>query len=185
MDFGDEHMIKSLLLSEKTTLNTFQKALLLSVILGASSLISFKTPFMPVPWIIQNQLCLMIGFVFGARVGFLTALFFLIEGALGAPFFSLGRSGPGMVFGPTGGYLIAYPLASFCAGALKKILPQKPWATFLNLVGSNLIIYLVGICQLTLFVGLQKAILLGFVPFVAIDLIKSVIATSILHLRKI
>jgi biotin transport system substrate-specific component len=170
-------------LTRFNTLSDVKKALLLSVILGASSVISFKTPFMPVPWIIQNQLCLMIGYVFGARVGFMTALCFLIEGVLGAPFFSLGRSGLGMILGPSGGYLLAYPIASCLSGYLKtKWAPKAPYI-FLNLIVSNLVIYTIGVMQLSLFVGFKKAIVLGFIPFVALDVVKSVFATAVLRFK--
>jgi biotin transport system substrate-specific component len=165
-------------------LSELKKAFFLSLVLGVSSIVSFKIPFMPVPWVIQNQLCLMIGFIFGQRIGLLSSLFFLIEGVLGAPIFSLGRSGVGMILGTSGGYLLAYPLGSFMAGYLKQKLPQKALFIFINLFASNLIIYGFGLLQLALFVGVKKACLLGFVPFIALDVIKTIVASFVLSFRK-
>jgi biotin transport system substrate-specific component len=166
-------------------LSDVKKALILSVLLGASSIVSFKLPFMPVSWVIQNQLAVLIGFVFGARVGFLSALFFLIEGVLGAPVFSLGRSGLGMILGTSGGYLLAYPVAAFVAGALRQKAKQSFLSTFAILSLANLIIYTLGVTQLSAFIGLKSAMMLGAVPFLALDAFKNALAALIIKFKKI
>lgn len=168
-----------------TLLSDVKKALVLSVILGASSIISFKLPFMPVPWIIQNQLAVLIGYVFGPRIGFLSALFFLIEGVLGAPVFSLGRSGMGMILGTSGGYLLAYPVAAFVAGLIKKKTPTSFTRAFAILSLANLVIYTFGVMQLSAFIGLKSAIMLGAVPFLALDVFKNALASLILKFKKV
>lgn len=163
-----------------------KKALILSVVLGASSVVSFKLPFMPVSWVIQNQLAVLIGYVFGARVGFLSALFFLIEGVLGAPVFSLARSGIGMILGTSGGYLLAYPVAAFIAGVMKKKMPKGSFiAAFAILSLANCVIYTLGVIQLSAFIGLKSAIMLGAIPFLALDVFKNALAALILKLKKI
>jgi biotin transport system substrate-specific component len=175
----------SITLKKIRALSDIKKAILLSFLLGASSIVCFKTPYMPVHWIIQNQICLMIGYVFGARVGLMSASLFLIEGALGAPFFSMGRSGLGMILGPSGGYLLAYPLAAALCGYLKKVMPKNAASTFVNLFVSNLAIYTLGVLQLAFFIGVKKAMWLGLIPFIALDAIKTVFATFILCARKV
>lgn len=184
MGYGDEYMSQSKALTQFQHLSDVKKALILSVVLGVSSIVSFKLPFMPVSWVIQNQLAVLIGYVFGARVGFLSSLFFLIEGALGAPVFSLGRSGVGMILGTSGGYLLAYPVAAFLAGVLKNKFKNSFLASFFILSLGNLVIYTLGVMQLSAFIGFSSAFMLGVVPFAALDAFKNCLAALILRFKK-
>lgn len=177
-------MNQSNALSKLQHLSDVKKALILSLALGAASVLSFKLPFMPVAWVVQSHMAIMFGYIFGARVGFLSAIFFLIEGALGAPVFSLGRSGLGMILGPSGGYLLAYPVAAFIAGTLKNKISQNSVSIFLSIMAANLVIYLLGAIQLSSFVGMKAAITLGIVPFMAMDVVKTCIATYLLKSKK-
>lgn len=166
------------------SLNDAFKALLLSFVIGASSILAFKLPFMSVPWVLQNQIVLVIGYLFGARVGFLSTLFFVIEGALGAPVFANGTSGMAVLMGPTGGYLLGYPVASFMAGFLKDHLPRSPLGAFLSFLVSHFVIYGFGVTALATMIGLKNAILLGFVPFIALDVIKSFVSSYLVFSKK-
>lgn len=185
MGHGDEYMNQTKALTTFNLLSDVKKALILSVLLGASSLLSFKLPFMPVAWIVQSQLAVVIGYVFGERVGFLSAVFFLIEGILGAPVFSLGRSGMGMILGTSGGYLLAYPVAAFIAGMLKNKTKNNVFSKFLVLSLANIVIYTLGVIQLSAFIGIKSALLLGVVPFLALDAFKNCLAAIILQFKKI
>jgi biotin transport system substrate-specific component len=59
---------------------------------------------------------MLVGAGFGARLGFLALLLYLLEGLLGLPFFSGGGSGLSHLAGATGGYLLAFPLAAGLMG---------------------------------------------------------------------
>jgi len=56
-----------------------------------------------------------VGLLLGSRRGFAALALYLVEGACGLPVFSLG-GGIAYLLGPTGGFLLAYPLAAFVAG---------------------------------------------------------------------
>ncbi len=86
--------------------------------------ISLPLPFTPVPITGQTLGVILIGALYGPRLGALTLLAYLAEGLLGMPVFSMGTNAwsasriPGLpvIFGPTAGYLIAFPLAAGLVG---------------------------------------------------------------------
>jgi biotin transporter BioY len=74
-------------------------------------------PVGPVPITAQTFAVLLTGALLGSRLGTMAMIFYLIEGAAGLPFFYGGHGGLGHLFGPTGGYLVAFPAAAFITGA--------------------------------------------------------------------
>src|SRR6184192_3006969 len=99
-----------------------QWAVQTSMIVGASlfvalcARITLPLPFTPVPLSLQNFGVLLVGLLLGSRRGFAALLLYLAEGASGLPVFTPGWGGIAQLLGPTGGYLIAYPIVAFCAG---------------------------------------------------------------------
>lgn len=78
--------------------------------------ISVPLPFTPVPLTMQDLAVLLVGLALGPVDGFAALALYLAEGAAGAPVFSPGLGGTAQLFGPTGGYLFAYPLVAAIAG---------------------------------------------------------------------
>ncbi|WP_324635961.1 biotin transporter BioY [Bacillus velezensis] len=68
--------------------------------------------FTPVPITLQTIGVLLSGSLLKPKAAFLSQLLFLLIVACGAPLLSGGRGGFGVFFGPSAGYLIAYPLAA-------------------------------------------------------------------------
>ena len=88
-----------------------------SIILAISSKI--KIPFYPVPMTMQTFVVLLIGIMFGWKMGLATISLYLFEGVIGLPVFSgTPEKGIGMVYftGPTMGYLLGFLVAVFFAG---------------------------------------------------------------------
>jgi len=139
--------------------------------------ISIPLPFTPVPITGQTFGVLLTGAVLGSRRGAAAMLVYLAEGIAGLPVFAFGLSGWAIITGPTGGYLLSYPLAAFAVG----FLAERGWdGTFIRtaiamLVG-NVIIYLVGVPWLAHFIGMSNAITAGFTPFIGGDLFKLILA---------
>src|SRR5271170_8022154 len=74
-------------------------------------------PLTPVPLTLQNFGVLTVGLLLGSRRGFAALALYLVEGAFGLPVFSPSiLVGVGHLLGPTGGFLMAYPLVAFVAG---------------------------------------------------------------------
>jgi biotin transport system substrate-specific component len=79
--------------------------------------ITIPLPLTPVPLTVQNFGVLLVGFLLGSRRGFAALLLYLAEGAMGMPVFSpVGVRGIAHLLGPTGGFLLAYPLVAWIAG---------------------------------------------------------------------
>src|SRR5260370_15922262 len=74
-------------------------------------------PLGPVPITGQTFAVLLTGALLGSRLGAITMIAYLIEGASGLPFFAGGHGGLLHLMGPTGGYLVAFPAAAFITGA--------------------------------------------------------------------
>jgi biotin transport system substrate-specific component len=81
--------------------------------------ITLPLPFTPVPLTLQNFAVLVVGLTLGARRGFIALLLYLVEGASGLPVFNpTGPGGLAQLLGPTGGYLMAYPVVAALAGLI-------------------------------------------------------------------
>jgi len=74
-------------------------------------------PVGTVPYTAQTFAVLLTGALLGSRLGAITMIVYLIEGASGLPFFAGGAGGFWHLMGPTGGYLFAFPAAAFITGA--------------------------------------------------------------------
>ena len=90
-----------------------------SLLTALAAQVAVPLPFTPVPVTLQTFAVLLTGALLGARLGALAMIAYLLEGACGLPFFSLGRGGVlHLLFAPTAGYLLAYPLAAYVTGWL-------------------------------------------------------------------
>src|SRR5688500_6813720 len=89
----------------------------------------FVIPFGDVPITGQTFAVLLTGALLGSRLGAAAVIADLIEGAVGLPFFAGGGSGIVRFMGPTGGYLIAFPAASFVTGAFAEFGWDKRYHT--------------------------------------------------------
>ena len=109
-----------------------------------------------VPITLQTFGVLLAGAVLGARRGFLAVTVYLALGVAGLPVFSGGAAGPGVLVGPTAGYLIAFPLAAGLCGLLVERLPRGAAGRSVvlvfacGLVSSALLIHTLGMAGLVL-----------------------------------
>ncbi len=151
-----------------------------AVALAAASQIAIPLPNTPVPITLQPLIVVMAGLWLGPLAGAASMALFVIAGAAGLPVFApMGPPGIARLLGPTGGYLLAYPVAAFVTGVLA---PRS--AGFLRRFGATsagmLAIYLGGFAHLAVVTGsLESAALLGVIPFVALDAGKALIAALI------
>ncbi len=91
---------------------------MLILLFGALTAVSaqISLPTQPVPVTGQVFLVLLSGLLLGPRLGLMSQLLYLCIGFLGAPVFAGGKAGALTLLGPTGGYLLAFPLAAAVAG---------------------------------------------------------------------
>src|SRR5271163_5003335 len=88
-----------------------------SLFVALCARITIPLPFTPVPLTMQNLGVLLVGLLLGSRRGFAALALYLAEGAMGLPVFNpTGPGGIAQLLGPTGGFLLAYPLVAWLAG---------------------------------------------------------------------
>lgn len=185
LDLTPPATLADVLLPRKVARTWLTEALLIvlcSGLVAASARLSIPLPFTPVPITGQTFAVLFTGAVLGSRRGALALLLYLLEGAAGLPVFAGGTGGALHLIGPTGGYLISYPLAAGLVGWLA----ERGWdrqvrRTVAAMLLGNLVIFTLGILQLSLFThSLTLAFMKGMLPFLPGDLIKIGLAALLL-----
>lgn len=139
-----------------------------------------QVPMWPVPLTMQTFAVLLIGFAYGSRLGAATVALYLLEGAVGLPVLATG-AGLAYFAGPTAGYLFGFVAAAAFVGWLA----DRGWGrsagpVFVGMLAGSAVIYLFGVGWLAAFVGVEKALALGAVPFVPGDALKAVLAAAVL-----
>ena len=148
-----------------------------SILLALCAPISIKLPFTPVPIALAPHICLVLGALLGRNRAALSVLAYLFQGAIGLPVFAMGDSGLLCLMGPKGGYLLGYVAAAYVTGHMvERMRDRTAYNTFLALVAGNGVIYLLGVSQLSLFIGFDSALLFGVLPFLLGDALKLLLA---------
>ena len=157
----------------------------IAIVLGAALVaiaaqIAIPLPGTPVPMTLQPFAVLLVGGLLGAELGASAMLAYLALGAIGLPVFTpYGLPGVARLLGPTGGYLLAYPVAAFVVG---KIAGGGRLARLaLAALAGIVLIHVGGLAQLALLTGsVSGAARLGTLPFILSDLVKVPLVALIL-----
>jgi len=150
-------------------------ALLGSAVLAASAQVSL--PMWPVPATLQTLAVLLLGALGGSRLGAATVLLYLAEGAMGLPVFAAGLGGPAVLMGPTAGFLLGFIASAWIAG----LAGQGAVRQALVLTAAHLVVFVPGVAWLASFVGLERALMAGFVLFVPGTVVKTALAFATLR----
>ncbi len=147
--------------------------------------ISFALPFTPVPTTLGTFAVLLVGLVLGPARGLWTLLLYLAEGAAGLPVFSpQGLGGILQILGPTGGYLVAYPLAAVLAGtavrSLRRRISPVPAAILAGILAS-VPVFVLGALWLAHLLHLSPALAVSIAvtPFLGGEAVKIVAAALV------
>jgi biotin transport system substrate-specific component len=162
-------------------------AIALAVALTATAAqFTIPLPFTAVPFTLTPLVVMLTGAALGARLGALTQALYLLAGVAGLAVFTPSVTLPPgalRLMGPTGGYLLAYPLAAFATGYLA----ERGWdRRYVTSVASMLIglaiIFAGGVAWLTIAFApsFAAALATGFLPFVIADVLKAAAAAAIL-----
>jgi biotin transport system substrate-specific component len=163
--------------------------LFVTALTAAAAQISIPLPFTPVPFTLQPMVVLLGGAALGSRLGMSSQVLYLLLGAAGLPVFAaspLLPQGFARLLGPTGGYLLSYPLAAFAAGWLAERNFDRRYLTSLLAMAAGLsIVFACGVAWLAWFAqpapaGLPVALRTGLVPFLAADAMKVALAATVL-----
>lgn len=145
-----------------------------------------EIPLKPVPYTLQTLVVLLAGALLGPRNGFISMGLYLVMGLVGLPVFSSAGFGLAKILGPTGGYLLAFPIAAFVTGSIVQSKSHIAW-TVVAMVAGLLVIFTLGTIQLSVVMGMsvRDAFSSGFLIFSWWDILKLSAATAIYRqLRK-
>jgi len=167
--------------------------LFITALTAAAAQFSIPVPFTVVPFTLQPMVVLLGGLALGARLGLASQSLYLMAGIAGLPVFAASATLPPgalRLLGPTGGYLLAYPVAALLVGYLAERGFDRRYVTsVLAMAVGLLVIYMSGVTWLALFamgpgqsaaIGFQAALTAGVYPFFVADLLKLVAAAGIL-----
>jgi biotin transport system substrate-specific component len=131
----------------------------------------------------QTFAVLLTGAALGANRGAAGQLLYVGLGLVGLPFYADGASGVSVVFGATGGYLLAFPIAAWVCGRLAEArFDRTPVKALPAFTLGSLIVFAIGVPWLAVSadLSLAKAIELGFVPFIPGGIVKAAAAAGLL-----
>lgn len=160
---------------KRLTLQEFILAALFTSLTAIGSYLIIPLPISPVPITLQTFFVLMSGLIGGKYIGITSQLTYFFIGIIGLPVFASGLGGIGVLLSPTGGFLIAFPLAAYIAGIKKNLTDSK--YLLIKLILANLIIYLIGITYMIIGwdFNLKSALTAGVLPFIPGDLLKIIL----------
>jgi len=153
-----------------------------SLFVALCARVTVPLPFTPVPLTLQNFGVLTVGLLLGSRRGFAALTLYLVEGAFGLPVFSPAILGSGIthLLGPTGGFLMAYPLVAFVAGYVYEHTSRRfAWAA-VSAVAAELVLFAGGLSWLAVLThSVSLALKYGLYWFVFAEIIKVLMAAAV------
>jgi len=182
-----EAIIKKELISNKTACRMFAVATFI-ILTTLSAFVRIPLPFTPVPLTLQTFFVLLSGALLGKKLGVFTQASYMFLGLTGYTVFTGSGSGSLYLFGPTGGYIVGFILASYLVGSLLSRENQSKFSIFLKFILADLTILFCGTfwLKISLSCSFSTAFLLGFLPFLIGDILKAALAGIVyskLHLR--
>jgi biotin transport system substrate-specific component len=155
---------------------------------AASAQVSVPLPFTPVPFTLQPVVVLLGAAALGARLGATSQLLYLAAGIAGLQVFAFSPvlpHGAARLLGPTGGFLLAYPVAAFVTGWLAERRFDRRYATSVMAMLAGLaVVFAGGVAWIGLLMpgalGLEAALAAAFYPFVLADVVKVLVAAALL-----
>lgn len=149
-----------------------------TVLTAIAAKVALPIPGTTVPFTFTPFAVVLSGALLGARLGAASQMAYLSLGLIGIPVFFGPVAGPAYLLGPTGGYLLAYPLAAWMTGLVAGT-AGSVIRTFGAVLVGMAVIYTGGVAWLAAQSGWAAALSLGLVPFVLADLVKCVMAVMV------
>jgi biotin transport system substrate-specific component len=170
---------------ENVNVRRLLAVLAFALVTALSAYAEVRLPGIPVPVTLQTLFVSLAGLLLGAQLGAVAMTVYVMGGAAGLPVFAGGALGLPYLFGPTGGYLLAFPIAAYVTGMLAARVPatggvlntaRLAVAVFLG----TLVVFAGGASQLALLTGDPvRAVQIGVLPFLLGDVVKVGLAVAI------
>ena len=153
---------------------------------AAAAQFTAPLPFTAVPLVLTPMAVLLTGAALGARLGAAAQVAYLLAGILGMQVFAPSvvlPPGAARLFGPTGGFLMAYPVAAFVTGWLAERGWDRRYLTSVLAMGAGLaVIFLGGALwhAATITHSMAATFVTSVLPFAGVDFAKLLIAAAVL-----
>lgn len=153
------------------------QVVLCSFFIALCAQIRFPLPFTPVPITLQTLSVMMVGGMLGSRNGSLAVLLYIAEAMLGLPVLAGGRVDPMFLLSPVGGYIVGFVIQAYIVGwFVERSGSLGKLSVFLGLGIGFAMEFACGALWLAYFVGAKNVLVMGIVPFLPGELLKTFIA---------
>lgn len=164
----------------KSIFNVKQIALvgLMAAIICVLAPFALPIPISPVAISLGTLAIYFVLTVLGLKLGTVSVIVYILLGLVGLPVFAGFTSGPGKLFGPTGGYIIGYLFMAPICGFFIDRWGDKFLLSFLGMVLGTAVLYLFGSLWLAYQASytLSQAFMAGVAPYIPGDLVKLILA---------
>lgn len=143
-------------------------------------LTQISIPLSVVPLTMQVFAVALCGLVLGKSLGFISQVIYVLLGSIGLPVFAGFSGGLGIILGPTGGFILSFPIIAFVVGYFSEKFKSTLGIMF-GMICSLLISYIIGTFQFCLVTNSDfiKGLTICVVPFIVVDIIKLSLATVV------
>jgi biotin transport system substrate-specific component len=161
---------------KKNVLSQISRSAIFVALLAIGGIVSLSIPMIRTPFSLQVFFVLLTSLVLGPIYGSISVFVYILLGVIGIPIFAGMRSGPAILFGPTGGFLIGFlfsvPIIAFLS---------KKSHLLLSLLIGLLVIYLFGSLQYAYVtkISYSKSLLVSVLPFIPFDCFKAFLAFEV------
>ena len=133
-----------------------------------------QIPFGEVPFTLQTLGVFIAASLLGWKRGTLSVIVYVLLGLAGVPVFAGFSGGIGVLFGPTGGYIIGFIFTALIVGLMTEKLGKKLWVEIVSMILGLAVCYAFGTVwfMLQMKMGLVKSLLLCVVPYLIADALK-------------
>jgi biotin transport system substrate-specific component len=168
-------------MSKKLKVKDIVYSALFATLTAVLGYITIPLPFSPIAITGQSLAVMLAGCVLTPIQAGLSMLTFLFMGIIGLPVFSGGRAGIGVIVDKSGGYFIGYLVGAVIISVLVRKSKSKTTMFLACLFGGIIVVHILGAAWLGYVtgMGIEKAIMVGSVPFLPGDLLKAVAAVAI------
>jgi biotin transport system substrate-specific component len=137
-------------------------------------------PIIDVSITLQTLFVMLIGFLLSPVEAFLSVFVYVLLGAIGLPVFSGLRGGIQPIIGPTGGFIVLFPVVAYLISKFKSKVRNKPYDLMIGFLFGVVMLYLLATIWLSFSLGLAYfTALSGMMIFIPFDIVKLLIAYAI------